>query len=50
MFKISGAKSGKLKSEKAPSLLVKQRQSWNIRLTVGQYVVPENFLTPKMVH
>ena len=30
-------KSGKLKSQKAPSLLGKQRQSGNIRFTVGQY-------------
>ena len=34
---ISRAKSGKLKSQKAPSLLGKQRQSGNIRFTVGQY-------------
>jgi hypothetical protein len=37
MFNISQAKSGKLKSQKAPSLLGKQRQSGNIRFTVGQY-------------
>jgi hypothetical protein len=37
MFNISWAKSGKLKSQKAPSLLSKQRQSGNIRFTVGQY-------------
>jgi hypothetical protein len=37
MFNISRAKSGKLKSEKVPSLLGKQRQSGNIRFTVGQY-------------
>ena len=37
MFNISRAKSGKLKSQKAPSLLGKQRQSDNIRFTVGQY-------------
>jgi hypothetical protein len=40
MFNISRAKSGKLKSQecqKAPSLLGKQRQSGNIRFTVGQY-------------
>ena len=37
MFNISRVKSGKLKSEKAPSLLGKQRQSGNIRFTVGQY-------------
>jgi hypothetical protein len=39
----------KRKSQKAPSLLVKQRQWGNIRLTVGQYwliVVPEKFLDP----
>ena len=35
MFNISRAKSGKLKSQKAPSLLGKQRQSGNIRFTVG---------------
>jgi hypothetical protein len=34
MFNISRAKSGKLKSQKAPSLLGKQRQSGNIRFTV----------------
>jgi hypothetical protein len=37
MFNISRAKSGILKSQKAPSLLGKQRQSGNIRFTVGQY-------------
>ena len=37
MFNISRAKSGKLKSQKAPSLLGKQRQSDNIRFIVGQY-------------
>jgi hypothetical protein len=37
MFNISRAKSGKLKIQKAPSLLGKQRQSGNIRFTVGQY-------------
>ena len=37
MFNISRAKSGKLKCQKAPSLLGKQRQSGNIRFTVGQY-------------
>ena len=37
MFNISRAKSGKLKSQKVPSLLGKQRQSGNIRFTVGQY-------------
>jgi hypothetical protein len=37
MFNISRAKSGKLKSQKAPSLLGKQRQSGNICFTVGQY-------------
>jgi hypothetical protein len=37
MFNISRAKSGKLKSQKAASLLGKQRQSGNIRFTVGQY-------------
>jgi hypothetical protein len=40
MFNISRAKSGKLKRQKrqkAPSLLGKQRQSGNIRFTVGQY-------------
>jgi hypothetical protein len=37
MFNKSRAKSGKLKSQKAPSLLGKQRQSGNIRFTVGQY-------------
>jgi hypothetical protein len=40
MFNISWAKTGKLKSQKcqkAPSLLVKQRQSGNIRFTDGQY-------------
>ena len=37
MFNISRAKSGKLKSEKVPSLFGKQRQSGNIRFTVGQY-------------
>jgi hypothetical protein len=40
MFNISRAKSGKLKSQKAPSLLGKQiRQSGNIRFTVGQYLL-----------
>jgi hypothetical protein len=37
MFNISRAKSGKLKRQKAHSLLGKQRQSGNIRFTVGQY-------------
>jgi hypothetical protein len=37
MFNISRAKSGKLKCQKAPSLLGKQRKSGNIRFTVGQY-------------
>jgi hypothetical protein len=37
MFNISRAKSGKLKCQKAPSLLGKQRQSGNIRFTAGQY-------------
>ena len=37
MLGISRAKSVKLKSQKAPSLLGKQRQLGNIRLTVGQY-------------
>jgi hypothetical protein len=39
----------KRKSQKAPSLLVKQRQLGNIRLIVGQYwliVVPKKFLDP----
>jgi hypothetical protein len=37
MFNITRAKSGKLKRQKARSLLGKQRQSGNIRFTVGQY-------------
>jgi hypothetical protein len=37
MFNISRAKSGKLKQQKAPSLLGKQRQSGNIRFAVRQY-------------
>jgi hypothetical protein len=37
MFNISRTKSGKLKSQKAPILFGKQRQSGNIRFTVGQY-------------
>jgi hypothetical protein len=37
MFNKSRAKNGKLKSQKAPCLLGKQRQSGNIHVTVGQY-------------